>query len=606
MKMDNGIYQKYLDKSYEAYSSINTMVTNDNKRLLKEIYEPLTLVKTDAAGKKTKIRVDGMPSELSQGGQKVLIVDRAGMGKSTLVKRIFIDVYEKKTWIPLFVELRRVDKSQSLLSFILKMLELGNNDVKALQNDLHSGKFVIILDGFDEVQMEQREKMKTDIMDMVTNNPSNIFFITSRPDDDFGKFSSFDVYTIDPLKRRESYDLLRKHDKGMNISDSLIAKLKKQENASVLEYLETPLLVSLLFAAFNYKHTIPLKKHLFYEQVFDAFFERHDLTKDGGYVHEKKSQLDIYDFERVLRLLGLKCLTAQKVEFFSNELKTFVDESKMFLPDLTFQSDDYVSDLQHSVPMFCHEGPYLKWVHKSMQEFFAARFIYMDMKSDQDAMLTAVYNSKKLRTYYNMLDIYYDIDVYGFQKNIILPLLKEYVSFYESTYRHVDGIPDKLVKERVGLMFLRSSAIAYVSKADNPNDVFDSMAVWCKKNGMELMNMHLFQIGAYSFCTANGISPKHKLLDIIRQKHPELFTMVAIGHLSNLPEGMKLKDVKKIQSVADFSDTEELYQCCNYCLRHSTSMIDAYLDYDAVKSEIERIKATILLKENNSLLTSGV
>ena len=320
--------------------------------------------------------------------------------------------------IPLFVELRRVEKDQSLISFIQGMLELGNCNVQEFHNDLHNGNFVLILDGFDEVQMDLREKMKTDIMSIVNSNPSNIFIVTSRPEDDFGEFMSFSTYTIAPLKRTESYDLLRKHDKGEALSDYLIKKLEMKENTGVLEYLETPLLVSLLYAAFNYKHTIPLKKHLFYEQVFESFFERHDLTKDGGYVHEKKSHLDIDDFERVLRLLGLKCMTAQKVEYFHQELKTLVDESKQFLPDLTFQSEDYVNDLQHAVPLFCNEGPYLKWVHKSMQEFFAARFIYMDLKTDQDAMLTAVYNSKKLRSYYNMLDIYYDIDNFGFMKFI--------------------------------------------------------------------------------------------------------------------------------------------------------------------------------------------
>lgn len=604
--MERSIYKKYLDKSYEAYRSINTMVTNDNKRPLKEIYEPLTLVKSDTDGVKEKIRVDGMPLELCQDGQRVLIVDRAGMGKSTLVKRIFIDLYENNTRIPLFVELRRVAKNQDIMLFILDMLELASANNGDFQNDLQAGKFVFILDGFDEVQIDLREKMKADIMSVVNSNPTNIFIVTSRPEDDFGKFVSFNTYTIAPLKRRESFDLLRKHDQGENLSDYLIKKLEMKENESVLEYLETPLLVSLLYAAFNYKHTIPLKKHLFYEQVFDAFFERHDLTKDGGYVHEKKSRLDIYDFERVLRLLGLKCMTAQKVEFVYQELKTLVDESKLFLPDLIFQSDDYVNDLQHSVPMFCNDGPYLKWVHKSMQEFFAARFIYLDLKSDQDAMLTAVYNSNKLRSYYNMLDIYYDIDNYGFQKNIILPLLKEYVSFYESAYRVVEGISDELVRERVGLMFLRTSAIAYVPRAMSTDDIFDSMAIWCKKNNMSLTNMHVFQIGVYNFCTANGIDPKHKLLDLIRQKRPELFTLVELLPLDEAPEGMKQKDVKKIESVNDFSETEELYHCCNYCLRHSSNMVDAYLDCHAVKAEINRINATIVAKENNSLLTSDI
>lgn len=53
------------------------------------------------------------------------------------------------------------------------------------------------------------------------------------------------------------------------------------------EFLKNPLLVSLLFAAFDFKQTIPLKKHIFYRQVFDAYFDSHDLSKGDSYVHEK-------------------------------------------------------------------------------------------------------------------------------------------------------------------------------------------------------------------------------------------------------------------------------------------------------------------------------
>jgi hypothetical protein len=63
----------------------------------------------------------------------------------------------------------------------------------------------------------------------------------------------------------------------------LVDILKGNEYKAVYEYLTNPLLVSMLFAAFDFKQTIPLKKHLFYEQVYDAYFEKHDLTKGDSY-----------------------------------------------------------------------------------------------------------------------------------------------------------------------------------------------------------------------------------------------------------------------------------------------------------------------------------
>ena len=602
--MERGNYNCYLDNAYEAYSMINTMVTNDNKRHLKEIYVPLTLTRDPKTKLMDKIVVDGFPSELNHAGKKVLIVDRAGMGKSTLVKRIFVDLYENDGYIPLFVELRRIVEYEDLKSFICNMLSLSEQQICEFHNDLQDGNFVVILDGFDEVQSNYREKMKTDILNFIGLYDKNIFIVTSRPEDNFQNFVEFERYTIAPLKRVESYNLLRKHDKVDDLSEHLIKKLELQENKSVLEYLTTPLLVSLLYAAFNYKHTIPLKKHLFYEQVFDAFFERHDLTKEGAYIHEKKSLLDIYDFERVLRLLGLKCMTSQVVEFKNNELVALVDDSKPFFPDLIFRSEDFVSDLQYSVPLFCKDGIFLKWVHKSMQEFFAARFIYIDAKTEQDNLMSAILNSSKLSSYYNMLDIYYDIDNYGFNKNITLPLLQGFVEFYDNNYFELEGIPLELIKERLGLMYLRKAAIGYLSKMDATSDVFDKMSDWCKEKGFLYNNMHAYAIDSCEYCTANLMDPKQKLIDLIYNKMPELFKRVSDLFINQTPVGFSFKEPIIISGVKDFSDTIERYRCCNFCLTHTSSITSYYLDYDAVKIGIERIKANIVAKEKTSLLSS--
>ena len=67
------------------------------------------------------------------------------------------------------------------------------------------------------------------------------------------------------------------------------------------EFLANPLLVSLLFKAFEYKQQVPFKKHVFYRQVYDALYHHHDLTKEPGFERKKHSGLDLEDFHRVLR-----------------------------------------------------------------------------------------------------------------------------------------------------------------------------------------------------------------------------------------------------------------------------------------------------------------
>ena len=110
----------------------------------------------------------------------------------------------------------------------------------------------------------------------------------------------------------------------------------------------------------------------------------------------------IDDFERVLRYVGFKCLKSQKIEFDKDSLLYIIDEAKDFCPDLHFTSSDFLNDILSSVPLFCKDGQYLKWVHKSLQEYFAAQFIYKDSKESQDAILSALYNSDNLDKYMNI------------------------------------------------------------------------------------------------------------------------------------------------------------------------------------------------------------
>lgn len=605
--MNRDIYKSYLDKTYEACSKINTMVTNDNKRCLKDIYVPLKLCReNELHDGRDIVTVDGMPDVFNHKGQKVLIVDRAGMGKSTLTKRLFIDIVENDDKLPVYVELRRIAPEVPLMTFLENQLELDDDGNNCFECNLKEGSVVVFLDGFDEVKMEYRAWLRKDIQDFVSRYPKCIYVITSRPEDDFQDFVKFVTYSISPLSLEESYSLLRKHDTTEPIAELLIDKLQQRENRGIQEYLKTPLLVSLLYAAFNYKHTIPLKKHLFYEQVFDAFFERHDLTKDGGCVHDKQSKLDSYDFERVLRLLGLDCMKSQNVEFQRGELEGIVNRSKRFLPDLNFKPADFVDDLIHSVPLFCKDGAFLKWVHKSMQEFFAARFIYMDTKGEQDDVLTAILNSRKLNSYYNMLDIYYDIDNYGFQKNITLPILEEYVRHYERMCKEVPGISKELVDTRIGLLFMTEVTVGVFKDVKRQENTFSLMADRCKKQGIEFSNLHAYDIGGVIMCNALNLSPKLRIMALLQEKMPELFTYANQYMINLAPERLIENDFRTIKGVDECTESEEMYKCCNSCLTHTAWKETLYLRYEKAQEEIIRIKKNVKAKEDTSLLTSGL
>lgn len=602
------LFLPYLEDAYRSFSKINTMVTTDNKRFLKDIYVPLTLSDDKNRNGKQEIVVNGLPDVFNVKGKKVLIVDRAGMGKSTLTKRIFLDVFDNKKLLPVYVELRRIQENLPLTYQIASMMGIKQENIREMIEEFMKGNTIFFFDGFDELQLDIREKVRSKLQDFISQMGNNIFIMTSRPEDSFDDFVGFEKFYIRPLQQNESYQLLRKHDTAdKKIADLLIEKLKQKQNRAIEEYLTNPLLVSLLYAAFNYKKTIPLKKHLFYEQVYYAYFEKHDSTKDDGFVHQKRTNLDSYDFERILRILGFMCMKMQRVELMEEQLTKMIDNAKGYCPDLDFMSQDYIDDILHSVPLFCKDGLFLRWVHRSLQEYFTAKFVYMDSKTEQDSLLKAMAQSKRVQLYYNIFDIYFDIDNYGFLKNVALPLLENYKEFYEKKYKKLSKVSKDYVDERIGLMFLRTTAIGHIEEKQGTGEVFGVVRDICRDNGFSYKSLHhYYGTNGMSLYTADMPDVRAYILMLLKERMPELFMKNSQYHPNGNSGFLEGVEFRKITDVSDFSENEENYRICNFCLMHGGQFIPSVLDIEQVSSEIDRIKSMIKAKEDGVFFLQGV
>ena len=516
-------FEEYLFRTYKKYSVINTLVFKNEQRLLKDLYLPLTISKEVHSSNKESFKIDQYPQDLIQKYNKILITDTAGMGKSTLTKRIFLDVIDNGYGIPIYIELRRLSKEKTILEEIKEQV---NSIAKDFNNQLllefiQTGGFVFFLDGFDEISLNERISVTSNVQDFISKADKNVFIMTSRPEQALASFGNFQDFTINPLAKKEAYELLRKYDGQGNTSKLLIEELKSGQYEMINEFLKNPLLVSLLFAAFDYKQTIPLKKHIFYRQVYDAYFDSHDLSKGDHYIHDKHSNLDIDDFERVLRYVGFECLKSQKIEFDKDSLLHIIDEAKEFCPDLNFTSSDYLNDILSSVPLFCKDGQYLKWVHKSLQEYFAAQFIYKDSKGSQDAILSALYQSNNIDKYMNLLDIYYDIDNWGFRKNILKPFFMSYIKHYEENIYTSTVVDKKAIEDRIGHLFMREVCILKkeIKNAFDPfNGVREETKNFLKGDISSMTYFH----GDDVFISTS-VNPQRKLISILIKRRPSLF-----------------------------------------------------------------------------------
>lgn len=600
LSLNSNAFIAYYKRAYNNYSIINTLAFKERVKKLKDIYIPLTIYPVDNKKEKKLTKIEGYPKELLDKYGRILITDTAGMGKSTLMKRMFLDVIDGQFGIPIFIELRRLNENNDILNEVAIQLGGLNDgfDKGILETLFVDGEFIFFFDGYDEISSSNKAFVTRNIQDFVAKAPNNKYILTSRPEEELACFGEFQEFRIRELKKVESYDLLRKYDISGKTSRLLISKLETGNYSMINEFLKNPLLVSLLFAAFDFKQTIPLKKHIFYRQVFDAYFDSHDLSKGDSYVHEKKSNLDLDDFDKVMRKIGYECLRKQKIEFEKDELLNIIDSAKSGFSNLKFASTSLLGDLLKAVPLFCQDGMYYKWVHKSLQEYFAAEFIYKDSKNNQDAILTALYKSKKIDLYINLLDLYFDIDPVGFQKNIVKPLLESYVEYYEKFYFHSDVISSEAVNLRLTITYCNRVLVGFIdNKKDQTRENFDYIYDQAYRYLGSIPNSAIF-LNNGSFL---AFMPKNqdRIIRLLGNRVPSLFVKVDSKERCS-KHNIVFEKCYELEGMKEFSDNPVFFTELNQLL--SSHRLRCYLDINKVKAYLAEINAML----ENSYTSEGL
>lgn len=522
--------------------------------------------------------------------KKLLITDTAGMGKSTIMKRMFIELIDQgleSVGIPIYIELNRLNKERTILKEIQEGLSSLSDE---FDNDLllkliQKGGFIFFLDGYDEISISDRDNVTQDIKDFISKaSTGNYFILTSRPEGNLSSFGDFQSFKIEPLSKDEAFELLGKYDysKKKELSGKLVELLKSGEYDSINEFLENPLLVSLLFTAFDYNRSIPFEKHRFYGVVFEAYFEKHDNTKPLN-PREKYSGLNHDEFDRILRYVGYDSLINFGPEFNKDTILISIRKAKDFCELTDFSEYDFLKDLILTVPLFCQDGIYYKWVHKSLSEYFAARFIYCDSKGDQDRILTAIYNSEHLDKYINMLDLYCDIDPKGFSKNITIPLLNKYISFYDN-HLFKSKLNDESIQERIGNMFGGDKAFILTESSDiwesNPftklSEFLGSKDVYRDQKSMKA-NIVISSAGRDKNLDA--------LLSLLYEKMPSFFNTMQVYYVPKKlfkDYGICFDQVITINQKTG-EENLALYNLYNIIISRNY-----YLNYTACKIEVEK------------------
>ena len=596
-------FEQYLSRTYQKHSILNTLVFRNQQKRLRDLYIPLSLIRegVEKPNEEDVITINEYPNDFIMRYKRVLITDTAGMGKSTLTKVMFLSAIDKEAGIPFYVELRKLSKNHTLLDEIRDQLNSLTEDFndELMRAFFVGGGFIFFFDGLDEVSLSERGVVIDDIKRFIEKAPDNYYILTSRFEQALAGFGDFLSMKICPLTKEDAYSLLKRYDLQGDTSSHLIERLESGQYYKIRDFLKNPLLVSLLFIGFEYKPEIPQKIHLFYDQVFEAYFNSHDLSKDGHYIREKKSGLDMADFAKVLRSIGFICLSKHRLEFSRED---FLDVLGMAgkLSCLPIEStEDLMHDLLHAVPLFCLDGVNYKWVHKSMQEYYAADYINRDSGSNKEKLLNGIFQSVDISNYMNILELYSDLDSSSFNRLIVLPFLDNFISYLESPINVSNPEIEHRIRRRRQLIYNNETFLYSFTEEESKmstSDAFQRMYQLVDVDVPSGLMRHSIITHSVSGLDKGAVylSGKYsRLTALILLKFPELKARNSMP----VPSGRYIERGKMYHLTEDLSinDLAEYDELDSFALQ----VVDRNMDY--VKAKQVRESIVVALRENEGV-----
>lgn len=400
------ILENYLTKLSRKVSEITTISFPLQKLNIFDAYEPLYVEEIRAGGKVSdKVSVESI---LFSNRSSCLIIDSAGMGKSTFSKYFVSQVLLKTDRIPLFFELRKLRSDNELLEELARELDsIGKQFSRDLFYELIKlGKFVVILDGFDEVDLDFQENLASQISSFSLHGGGNKLLLTSRPQETLPDLNDSTSYRFCGFSIEQATSLILRYDKISKLDVG--ARLIEELDSVPEKFIETPLLVSLLYRTFGTNNSIADRVCTFYDEIYHALYKGHDLMNKNGYIREKKSGLDFEDFRRLLRSLCYYMAVKRKNSFDNwSEAILYIGKAIEMSSVKPSSPSNFLDDLLVAVPLMQRDGAEYKFLHKTILEFFCAEYIIF--RTDSFDLCEKIFKSRMFSSFNKVFDFIYDI-----------------------------------------------------------------------------------------------------------------------------------------------------------------------------------------------------
>ncbi len=357
----------------------------------------------------------------------IIIEGTVGQGKSILLRYLHSTELHSAQTIPLFIELKEVSKFESICHYAIDYI---NNNLKLRCSEqlffelLSKGCFSFFLDGFDEIEYENRKEYVQFIYDIQCETSNTKVYVTSRPENEIQRSTGFEVFSIKPLTGDEQEgfirSLLRKESEKQN-RDFLHQNLIKM-SLDIRELLQTPLILTLFSMVYKTKNKIPENYTEFYRKLFDTLVSEHDGLK-LGFTRPTKSRFTAEKIKTVLEYLSLFSLKEGNITYDKEQLIKLIKKCLKTINEPTSNAESVLEDLYKNTCLIQKDDHKYKFLHETIPNYFTASCItnHCDDEEKNGFYSSVVKTKEKMMEWKYVLKFLEDIDKRSFNNNIYLP-----------------------------------------------------------------------------------------------------------------------------------------------------------------------------------------
>ncbi len=408
-------YKDYIGCVAGRYSKAKSFFIRDEPTYLYNFYVPMGL--TGVNGEVTDASIAALESR----NRFVVITGSGGSGKSMMMRHLLLDGLQANR-VPVFLELRELNQTQlSLKEFIQNTLHLNNFalDNEYIEKALKVGHFLLLFDGFDELASSLRKTISKELLDLAKSYEKNLICVSSRPDNEFSGWSAFSVFRIRSLNLLQACELIERLPFDSDLKGKFLHELKGGLFNTHESFLSNPLLLSIMLLTYGQSADIPSKLNVFYNQAYEALFQRHDALK-GAFQRVRQSKLDIQDFARVFAAFSIQTYDKRMFQMTRSDALDYVEKSKRIL-QVKFDANDYLLDAEQAVCLLIEDGLLIAFAHRSFQEYFVARFI-CDSKPEVQEKLIDRYSNHFIMD--SVFDLLSEMNPELIERCLIIPRLE--------------------------------------------------------------------------------------------------------------------------------------------------------------------------------------